>query len=1036
MSPTPQIVTELVEKFERNIHEYRNPKYNETLIRVEFVNPFWKALGWDVDNEKGYALAYRDVIHEDELKVGRTTRAPDYAFRIGGTRKFFLETKKPAVDLKRDPAPAFQLRRYAYSARLPISMLTDFEEFIVYDCRIKPAITDKPHIGRMMYYTYREYLEKWDEISGIFSKEAVLQGAFDRFIIDTQGKRPRAEIDRDFLNDLDKWRITFARNIALRNPELTERELNYAVQLTIDRLIFLRMCEDRDIEQYETLMTLLNGVNIYRRLVEFFYKADVRYNSGLFHFEAKDGPHPDMLTPKLNMDDKVLKEIISELYYPQCPYEFSVLPVEVLGNAYEQFLGKRITLTEGHRARIEEKPEVRKAGGVYYTPQYIVDYIVKNTVGKLCENKTLREISELRILDPACGSGSFLLGAYQYLLDWHLNWYRTDYENTGKILTSPPAKGVRKRKSDSQAIFQGKGGEWYLTTAEKKRILTNNIYGVDIDANAVEVTKLSLLLKMLEHETSETLNQQLRLWKERALPNLESNIKCGNSLIGTDFYEGRQAALFNEDETLRVNVFDWEQEFADIFANGGFDAVIGNPPYIRIQTMKEWAPFEVEIYKEKYTAASSGNYDIYVVFVEKGLRLLNTHGLLGFILPHKFFNAKYGKTLRGLLAEDNNLSQVVHFGDQQVFVGATTYTCMLFLEKAGSEGCQFIKVDNLAKWRSTGNATEGVVPAQKITANEWHFVVGKNAAIFEKLDSIPTKLGEITNKIYQGLVTGADSVFILKNIREGYFYSKATQQEHKIESELMHSLCKGSLNVRRYHITMPNKSILFPYKLITDKADLISVKELTEKYPNAWNYLKINRNLLESRERGKWKHNKWYAFGRSQNLSQMEHIKIMTPSIANRASFTFDSNKRFYFVGSGGGGGGGYGITLKEDEQMAYEYILGLLNSKLLDTFLKSFSSRFSGGYYAYNRQYIEQLPVRTINFSNSSERKHHDFLVKLVVKIMQLFDRMTKTRIVHEKKLIQRQIDATDRQIDQLVYQLYGLNDEEIRIVENDVIR
>ena len=237
MNQSPQIISDLVKKFERNLDEYRNPKYNETQIRVEFVNPFWKALGWDVDNEKGYSLNYRDVIHDDELKVGRTTMAPDYAFRIGGRRIFFLETKKPALDLKHDSAPAFQLRRYAYSAKLPVSLLTDFEELIVYDCRLKPAITDKPHIGRMTYFTYQEYLKKWDEISRIFSKEAVMQGAFDRFIDDTQGKRPRAEIDRDFLNDLDKWRIELARNIALLNPQLTERELNYAVQLTIDRLI-------------------------------------------------------------------------------------------------------------------------------------------------------------------------------------------------------------------------------------------------------------------------------------------------------------------------------------------------------------------------------------------------------------------------------------------------------------------------------------------------------------------------------------------------------------------------------------------------------------------------------------------------------------------------------------------------------------------------------------------------------------------------------------------------------------------------------
>ena len=230
----------------------------------------------------------------------------------------------------------------------------------------------------------------------------------------------------------------------------------------------------------------------------------------------------------------MLKPILAGLYYPQCPYEFSVLPAEILGQVYEQFLGKVIRLTPGHRAKVEEKPEVKKAGGVYYTPTYIVDYIVQQTVGKLVEGKTPAargcSASHCAILDPACGSGSFLLGAYQYLLDYHraVVRRRTTRRSTPRA-SSPP-------------LYQGPGGDWRLTTAEKKRILLNNIYGVDIDRQAVEVTKLSLLLKVLEGETEETLGQQLSLWRERALPDLGDNIKCGNSLIGPDYFDGATAA--------------------------------------------------------------------------------------------------------------------------------------------------------------------------------------------------------------------------------------------------------------------------------------------------------------------------------------------------------------------------------------------------------------------------------------------------------------------------------------------------------------
>jgi len=414
MTAAPEQIAGLVESFEQNADQYRSPAYNEAGLRVQFVNPFWKALGWDVDNEAGYAIQYREVVHEDAIRVGGVTKAPDYSFRIGGTRKFFVETKRPSVNLKGDPSPAYQLRRYAWSSKLPLSVLTDFEEMAVYDCRIRPNRTDAAAKARIMYFTCTDYVDKWEELASIFHRESVLKGSFDRFAESTKGKRGTSEVDSEFLKEIEGWRDALARNIALRNPGLTVRELNFAVGKTIDRIIFLRMCEDRGIERYAQLQALAAGSNMYPRLVELYRLADEKYNSGLFHFDTERGRAgaPDEMTPTLTVDDKVLKGIFAGLYYPDCPYEFSILPPEILGNVYEQFLGKVIRLTKGHQARVEEKPEVRKAGGVYYTPGYIVDYIVANTVGRLCEGKTPKQLARLKILDPACGSGSFLLGAY------------------------------------------------------------------------------------------------------------------------------------------------------------------------------------------------------------------------------------------------------------------------------------------------------------------------------------------------------------------------------------------------------------------------------------------------------------------------------------------------------------------------------------------------------------------------------------------------------------------------------------------------
>jgi type I restriction-modification system DNA methylase subunit len=1025
----PQIIRELIDRFDRNIEAYESGKYNETQVRREFIDPFFEALGWDVNNTAGNAETYKDVIHEDAVKVSGVTKAPDYAFRIGGQRKFFVEAKKPSVNLKDEPAAAFQIRRYAWSAKLPLSIITDFEEFAVYDCRIKPDQKDKADKARIIYYTYRQYADKWDEIAAVFSKNAILKGSFDKYAESSKAKRGTSEVDSAILSEIESWRDALARNIALRNM-LSVRELNDAVQRTIDRIIFLRIAEDRGIEDYGSLRSLCNGSNTYGRLQELFYKADDRYNSGLFHFrhEKDEAEPPDNLTTKLVIDDKPLKDILKRLYYPDSPYEFSVLPADILGQVYEQFLGKVIRLTSDHRAVVEDKPEVKKAGGVFYTPTYIVDYIVKNTVGKLLEGKNPKTAGKLRILDPACGSGSFLLGAYQNLLDWHLKWYT---ENN-------PEKYAKAKKP---ILYQGQGGAWHLTTAERKRILLNNIYGVDIDIQAVEVTKLSLLLKVLEDETGETLNYQFKLFHERALPNLGGNIKCGNSLIGPDFYDGEQMNLLDTEEAQRVNVFDWQAEFPEILKAGGFDAVIGNPPYIRIQALKEWVPKEVEFYKEAYQSAQKGNYDIYVVFVEKGLQLLNKNGRLGFILPHKFFNAQYGEPLRKVIANGHHLAEIIHFGDKQVFANATTYTCLLFLERQARKDFSFEKVENLQVWQDglkmqkTLNA-RGMISANRVNASEWNFASGTDGELLEKLAVQPVKLNDVAN-LFVGLQTDADDIFILEEIEKDnngrvLCKSKETGEQHWFEDCHLKPFLKGSLNIKRYKLSNINKRLIFPYSNNNNKSEIIGENEYKHNYPLTWQYLLLNKSRLEKRNKSNMG-SKWYGYVYKKNHTRFDSIKLLVPSIATGSCFTIDDEGKYFFVGSGGGGGGGYGITLKEKVDVSYSYLLGLLNSSTLNYYLKKTSTSFRGGYIALNRQYIEQLPIRAIDLKYPNDKANHDRMVQLVEQMLALHKQLTDTKNGHDKTLIQRQIDVTDKQIDKLVYELYELTPAEIAIVEGN---
>ncbi len=1021
--PAPSEIRELIERFELNLAAYTSGSYNETQLRREFIDPFFKALGWDVDNTAGHAEAYKDVIHEDAIRIGGAMKAPDYCFRIGGTRKFFVEAKKPAVDIAGDAAPAYQLRRYAWSAGLPLSILTDFEALAVYDCRIKPNQTDRASTARILYVPYREYEARWDEIAAIFSKQAVLKGSFDRYAESARLKKGTAGVDEAFLKEIEVWRDLLARNIALRNPGLSQRELNAAVTLTINRIIFLRICEDRGIEPYGQLQGLLNGQGVYKRLIEIFYRADDRYNSGLFHFrpERDRTAPPDCLTLGLEIDDKTLKEILRGLYYPESPYEFSVLPADILGRVYEQFLGKVIRLTAGHQAKVEDKPEVKKAGGVFYTPKYIVDFIVARTVGRLLENRTPAQADRLRILDPACGSGSFLIQAYQFLLDWHRDRY---------VGAGPEKRAKGKRPS----LYQGVGGEWRLTTTERKRILLNNICGVDIDPQAVEVTKLSLLLKVLEGESGETLASQLKLFHERALPDLSANIRCGNSLIGPDFYDGKLPDLLSEEDRYRINCFNWKAEFPEVFAAGGFDAVIGNPPYIRIQTMKEWAPLEVEFYKTAFASAGKGNYDIYVTFVEKGLGLLNAKGRLGFILPHKFFNAQYGEPLRALLAKGQHLSEVIHFGDAQVFAGATTYTCLLFLDKAGSGSCRFTKVADLEAWRQAGEGTEGAIPAASITAAEWNFAVGRGADLFEKFRQMPVKLGDVAS-IFVGLQTSADDVFIMNVMEENEntvkLHSKALGSFWTFEKGLLFPLISGT-DVQRYRELPARQYILFPYEVSGTTFNLIEFRQLAERYPQTAAYLAANRKRLEGREKGKFKDEQWHRFGRNQNIGIQNKVKLCVPRLVNRLYAAYDQEGRHYLDNVDVGGV----VWRSAYQNQGFPYLLGILNSKLLKWIFPFVSAPFRGGWMSANRQFLSQLPIRTIDFTNTTDRERHDRMVALVEEMLSLHKQLAAARTDHEQTSLKRQIDATDRRIDRLVYDLYNLTDEEIRIVEKDVFR
>jgi hypothetical protein len=998
----PVEVLELVERFKRNRDSYRLPGYKEAQLRQEFIDPLFESLGWDMANKQGYAEPYKDVIHEDSIKIGADTKAPDYCLRVGGTRKFFVEAKKPAVNVRLESDAAYQLRRYAWSSKLPLSILTNFDVFAVYDCTMKPAQLEHPSNSRVLLVSYEEYDSRWDEIAEVFSRDAVLKGFYDSFATTTKRKRGTAEVDTAFLEDIDSWRAKLAKNLNLRNPNLDAATLNWAVQQTIDRIIFLRISEDRGIEPYGQLRDAVVGKDAYAALGQRFRQADDKFNSGLFHFGTERGREPpDTTTLALSLDGTVLKSIVTNLYYPESPYEFSVLPPEILGQVYEQFLGKTIVL-EGGRAKIELRPEVAKAGGVYYTPARIVDRINSTTLEPLLAKADVRAFrsgrSGLRLVDPACGSGSFLLDAYQKVLDWYLASYLVDV--------------ARWSKGTAATVREDGRGSWRLTTTERKRILLAHVYGVDIDPQAVEVTKLSLLLKVLEGETQETLAHQLALFHERALPDLTDNIKCGNSLVGPDFLRTHAQGMSNRAKK-EVNAFDWVAEFPAIFAAGGFDAVVTNPPWL----MAGYYVKPALSYFQAAYATATGKFDLYHLFIEKALQLCSEAGRVGMIVPNKLFHTRAAGALRAALVGSGRLEEIIDFGDVQLFARATNYSCLLFM---GSPTTPNVPVRYA---RSDGALSESGsydVTTENLRRPTWTFVGTEDESLFARMRSVGRPLHELTRHFGNGVQTGADRVLLV---------GPGTATKLGLEASGMRSFLRGR-DVRRYAVASGRSLVVFPYQAGLERFEIIDEAHLAG-WPNLAAYLEGNRGLLEQRvwfgKTAAELAGAWYGLMYVDRPDAFESRHLVTPSLAKRSGFAIDEGSLFAT-----GTAGVLSVVPKAGIAESLEYLLAILNSALLTYYAIAHSPVFRGGYHKFSRAYIESLPIPRVDPDVPADKAVHDQLAGLAIERMQIEDDVRAAKTPHDKIAARRRALETEAAIDGLVFDLYGLSTEEADSIQS----
>jgi len=1002
-------VATLVEKFKKNEADYLSTAYNETQARTDFITPLLAALGWDVHNSSGLSLGLREVVEEATVDVNeeKASKRPDYELRLARQRKFFLEAKKPNVRIDRIREAAFQTRRYGYSANLPISVLTNFHHLAVYDCVHRPAITDEPHVGRLLLVSYTDFESRFDELWELLSRDAVYSGDFDRRFAVYAAAHGVEQFDNFFLGQVRSWRERLATDIHRHVPDLTPTELTYVVQLFLCRIVFLRICEDRDIERYETLRELAE-VDKFNALMNELRRADSFYNSGLFRLldDERLG---------IRISDGVLTEIINELYYPFSPYTFAVVETEVLGEIYEQFLGEVITFDGDGLVKIISKPEVRESGGVVPTPRYIVDAIVHRTVGPAIKGKSPKELANFTIADICCGSGVFLLSIFEFLTDHYLAWYQAN----------------RQAANIGNVIYEIAHGQWRLTFEEKRRILLLHLRGVDIDSNAVEVARFSLLLKLTEDESAIGLQDFIGKTGEAALPALDNTIRSGNSLVSQGEWEAAKGQ-FPQSLLEQVNPFSWHDEFTEEMKAGGFDVIVGNPPYIRIQNMRTYSPEESLFYQSAaspYSTASKDNFDKYALFVERSLSLVKPSGQLGFIIPHKFMVVQAGRALRRLVTEKPIVTQIVHFGAQQVFgKQASNYTCLFLLDKCGTEHVQFERVKELEAWRYGASGLMSIIPSTELTEDPWQFADADTRALFDRIKITCNRtLGQVA-EIFVGAQTSKDEIYIFKAKSE----SSATVmlnwngQDWPIERGILRP-CLHDAQLSPYTKAEANAWMIFPYEIVAGPkkavARLFQPEELAQHFPGALAYLTARKEELEARSitGGAPGQTQFYQFGRSQSLTKFDSPKIILPILSLDARYAYDESN---IIVTGGGNGPYYLIRARDGFEETNMFLLAILHHPLSEAMVRTNTSSFRGGYYSHGKQFIDYLPIPQ---TSDLERKE---LEDLVAKIIAATELLKAARTTHQEILRKRNVVELKAQVETRVSKLFLLSDDDMKII------
>jgi type I restriction-modification system DNA methylase subunit len=1007
-----QRLAALLDEYLRFKAEGRLDLTTEETIRV-WLNQFLEIFGWDVRDTS--QILQEKILSKQEKsrlkEISSTHTTPDYTFKIGGEKLTFLDAKDTSVNLEKDPKAAFQIKSYGYSISAPCAFISNFEEFAIYDCTYIPAEDQEADFGRL-YFKIEQYIENYEILESHLLKEGVYKGALNELYSETLvGVRnvDRKRLDEKFADQLSEFRLSLSENILQNNGETiaeNAEKLSYFVQIIINRILFIRVCEARRIEKDGLLVQFKQ---------EGFWSA-FKESCYLGFYEHYDGHLFDRIQEihKLTISNEVFDGLLDHLYYPS-PYRFDVMPTKLLSDIYEIFLSKRLVI-DGNTVKDKIKSEYAKSKGAVSTPQYIVREVIKRTIprGEII-SAGISKIFSHKILDIACGSGVFIIEAYDYIEDI----FKELYSNS--------------RDANFDQYFSVIDSKPIINLRGKKALIANCIYGVDIDPEAVEVAKMSLSLKVIDSSDDPELYESLGIFGKFILESVGSNIHYGNSLVESDILANFPAIADDQQEYLRTNAFDWVGEsapFNSVFKlNGGFDFIIGNPPYVEVKNYNTDLPTMHLYMKQKFRSAKTGKVDLAVPFIERGMELLGPKGRLGYIIQNRFFKTEYGENIRQFLTDGSYLSSVIEFEANNIFKDRNTYVAILVLDKNQPKKVSFKYFEGAVEALSSQlRASETpeltpdkykFLPSNMLSGKPWSFDVDINE-VGAKLLQLGTLGGYADIKV--GIqVLWVKAYHIQPSAISGGVIQGRSGIQDLVEIEV--AACRPLVCNKSFFSYRPDTAdvyAIFPYDVSGGSATEIPFSEFAKRFPLAGKYLSANKARISQNVQTFGDDERWHLYTRRQNIESTSP-KILVPMTAldTFASVTFSSD--VYLDNANVN----YIDPPLHDSDTLYA-LSAIINSTIFSVLARSMAGDALKGFFKLNKQFLDPVPFPINEFENNLKLKIQLANVARKIQVTQeTYERAPPSQKISLGKLLQ----ALWISLDDLCFQLYQVNPSEKKL-------